>query len=143
MSIKSFFAKIYASTVVSKNKKWVNDPVGTQQKIFRELISDAKNTAFGKDHHFDEILNHADFVKNVPINDYEGLRKYVDRVVDGEENVLWPGKPIYFAKTSGTTSGAKYIPITKESMPSHIEGAKNAILYYINETGNADWSIYS
>lgn len=139
MSIKSFFAKIYASTVVSKNKKWVNDPVGTQQKIFRELISDAKNTAFGKDHHFDEILNHADFVKNVPINDYEGLRKYVDRVVEGEENVLWPGKPIYFAKTSGTTSGAKYIPITKESMPSHIEGAKNAILYYINETGNADF----
>lgn len=139
MSIKSFFAKIYAKTVVSKNKKWVDNPIETQEKIFKELISNAKNTAFGKDHNFDKIQNHTDFVKNVPINDYEGLRKYVDRVVQGEENVLWPGKPIYFAKTSGTTSGAKYIPITKESMPSHIEGAKNAILYYINETGNADF----
>jgi hypothetical protein len=59
--------------------------------------------------------------------------------VEGEENVLWPGKPLYFAKTSGTTSGAKYIPLTKESMPYHIKAARNAILEYIHETGNAEF----
>ena len=80
-----------------------------------------------------------DFAKNVPIRDYEALRPYVDRVVKGEENILWKGKPIYFAKTSGTTSGAKYISLTKESMPYHIEAARNAILSYIHETGNADF----
>lgn len=139
MSIKSFFAKIYAKTIVSKNQKWVDRPIETQEKIFQQLISEAKNTSFGKDHQFELIKTHADFANYVPINDYEGLKTYVDRVVAGESDVLWKGKPIYFAKTSGTTSGAKYIPITKESMPSHVDGAKNAILYYINETGNSDF----
>jgi phenylacetate-coenzyme A ligase PaaK-like adenylate-forming protein len=57
--------------------------------------------------------------------------------VAGEEDILWPGKPLYFAKTSGTTSGAKYIPLTKESMPTHIKAARNAILCYINQTKKA------
>jgi len=139
MSIKSFFAKIYANAIVSKNQKWIDEPIKTQQQIFNELIASAKNTTFGKEHHFSQITNHAQYVENVAINDYEGLKKYIDRVVNGEENVLWPGKPIYFAKTSGTTSGAKYIPITKESIPYHIEGAKNAILFYIKETGKANF----
>lgn len=139
MSIKSFFAKIYAKTVVSKNQKWIENPIDAQEKLFQYLINEAKNTSFGKDHGFQAIKSHEDFVNSVQINDYEGLKTYVDRVVKGEENVLWKGKPLYFAKTSGTTSGAKYIPITKESMPNHIDGAKNAILYYINETGNSDF----
>ena len=88
------------------------------------------------DHDFISINSHEDFVKRVPVRDYEALKPYVDKVVAGEANVLWKGKPLYFAKTSGTTSGAKYIPITKESMPSHVEAAKNAILLYIHQTGN-------
>ncbi|HBY68424.1 MAG TPA: hypothetical protein DEG69_12110, partial [Flavobacteriaceae bacterium] len=92
-----------------------------------------------KDHDFRNIKSHSHFAEKVPIRDYENLKPYVDRVVSGEENILWPGKPLYFAKTSGTTSGAKYIPITKESMPHHVEAARNAILCYINETGNADF----
>src|SRR5690606_13282999 len=99
----------------------------------------AKNTAFGKDHDFENIDSFEEFTKRVPIRDYEELKPYVDRVVSGEEDVLWPGKPLYFAKTSGTTSGAKYIPLTKESMPHHIQAARNAILCYINETGHADF----
>jgi len=70
------------------------------------------------------------------VRDYEALRPYVEKVVAGEADILWKGRPLYFAKTSGTTSGAKYIPITKESMPGHIEAAKNAILLYIHQTGN-------
>lgn len=111
----------------------------TQHKVFEDLIREARNTQFGLDHHFDQIKTFEDFAKNVPIRDYEGLKPYVDKVVKGEENVLWKGKPLYFAKTSGTTSGAKYIPLTKESMPFHIEAARNAILHYIHETGNADF----
>ncbi len=139
MSIKSFAAKIFANYVYSKTQKWAQNPVETQQKVFRELIEKAANTDFGKDHAFADIKSYEDFAKNVPIRDYEQLKTYVDKVVKGQENVLWPGKPLYFAKTSGTTSGAKYIPLTRESMPFHIEAARDAILHYIHETKNADF----
>lgn len=139
MSIKSFAAKIFAKHIHKKTQAWANNPVETQRKVFQELIHQAKDTIFGKDHHFSEIKTVEDFARQVPIRDYEALRPYVDRMVQGEENILWKGKPIYFAKTSGTTSGAKYIPLTKESMPFHIQAARNAILSYIHETGKADF----
>ena len=135
-SLKAFLAKPFAKYVSRTIKKWSSKPVETQDKVFRQLISKAQHTVFGRDHGFENIRNHEDFVKNVPIRDYEALKHYVERLVAGEENILWQGKPIYFAKTSGTTSGSKYIPITKESMPTHVEAARNAILMYINETGN-------
>jgi len=139
MSLKSFVAKIFARITYTKIQKWANDPVRSQEKVFQELISVGAKTAFGKDHDFININTHKDFVNRIPVRDYEGLKPYVERVVKGEENILWKGKPTYFAKTSGTTSGAKYIPITKESMPNHIEAARNAILCYIHETGNANF----
>ncbi len=139
MSIKSLAAKIFAKKVVSKTNKWVENPINTQQKVFQEIVANASNTVFGKDHNFSSIKSHSDFVNNVPVRDYEELKGYVNRVVDGEKNVLWPGLPIYFAKTSGTTSGAKYIPITKESIKYQVEASRNAILTYIHETGNTDF----
>jgi hypothetical protein len=139
MSLKSFLAKQFAKFIYKKTKSWADNPVETQQTVFEDIIRQAKNTQFGIDHHFDSINTFHDFSKKVPIRDYEALKPYVDRVVQGEENVLWKGKPLYFAKTSGTTSGAKYIPLTKESMPFHIEAARNAILHYIHETGKADF----
>jgi hypothetical protein len=139
MSIKSTAAKFFAKKIYNKTQAWVNEPIKTQNKVFLELIQEAKKTQFGIDHHFDTIKSFKDFSKQVPIRDYEELKPYVDRVVKGEPNVLWKGKPLYFAKTSGTTSGAKYIPLTKESMPFHIEAARNAILHYIHETGKADF----
>ncbi|THD69333.1 GH3 auxin-responsive promoter family protein [Robertkochia marina] len=139
MSIKAVGARIFARIVKHRIKKWASRPEATQEKVFRELIDQASKTTFGKDHDFENIRTHKDFTARVPIRDYEGLRPWVDQVVEGREDVLWPGKPIYFAKTSGTTSGAKYIPITKESMPFHIEAARNAILCYIAQTGNANF----
>jgi hypothetical protein len=139
MSIKSIAAKLFAKSIHNKTQKWASNPVETQQKVFNDLIRQAKETQFGKDHKFNEIKTFEDFAKQVPIRDYEELKPYVDRVVKGEENILWKGKPLYFAKTSGTTSGAKYIPLTKESMPFHIQAARNAILSYIHETGKADF----
>lgn len=137
LSLKSALAKPFAKRIRKTVLKWANNPIETQEKVFKNLISDATGTAFGKDHDFISINSHADFIKRVPVRDYEALKPYVDRVVAGDENILWNGKPLYFAKTSGTTSGSKYIPITKESMPTHVEAARNAILMYIAETGNA------
>jgi hypothetical protein len=139
LSIKSVLAKPFAKRISIKIKKWSNNPFETQEKVFQNLISEAAGTQFGKDHDFISINSYSDFVKRVPVRDYEDLKPYVERVVAGEEDVLWKGKPLYFAKTSGTTSGAKYIPISKESMPYHIEGARNAILMYIHETGKSQF----
>ena len=135
-SLKAFLAKVYAAIIYRKITKWASKPFETQNSVFKSLISDAASTKFGVDHGFTSINSHEDFVKRVPVRDYEALRPYVDKVVAGESDILWKGNPLYFAKTSGTTSGAKYIPITKESMSGHIEAAKNAILLYIHQTGN-------
>ncbi|WP_075342957.1 GH3 auxin-responsive promoter family protein [Tenacibaculum agarivorans] len=139
MSLKSFLALPFAKRAVKKVNKWAKKPIETQEKVFQYLVTEGCKTTFGKDHDFVSINSYEDFKKRVPVNDYEGLRPYVDRIVAGEENILWKGKPIYFAKTSGTTSGAKYIPITKESMPTHIKSARNALLFYINETKDASF----
>lgn len=139
MSLKAIAAKIFARSVYKSTMKWANNPVESQQNVFIDLIRQAKNTQFGIDHNFDKIKTFQDFSREVPIRDYEELKSYIDRVVNGEPNILWKGKPLYFAKTSGTTSGAKYIPLTAASMPYHIEAARNAILLYIHETGNTDF----
>jgi len=139
ISIKSFFAKIFAAHVSKKINTWASKPIETQDKVFKSLLETAKHTTFGKDHHFSSINNHEDFVKKVPVRDYENLKSYVIQVVDGKSDILWPGTPLYFAKTSGTTSGAKYIPITAPSIKAQVEASRNAILMYINETGNSDF----
>ncbi|MFD2100189.1 GH3 auxin-responsive promoter family protein [Flagellimonas iocasae] len=139
MSLKSFAAKIFAKRIAQKNEKWVQNPVVTQQKVFRELIAAGAQTQFGKDHNFSNISTPQDFADRVPVRDYEELKGYVQKIIEGQTDVLWPGRPIYFAKTSGTTSGAKYIPITKLSIKHQVEASRNAILNYIHETGNADF----
>ena len=139
MSIKSIAAKLFAKKIYKETQTWAKNPVVTQEKVFQDLIAQAAKTEFGKDHNFGAIKTFEDFAQQVPIRDYEMLKPYVDKVVQGESDILWKGKPLYFAKTSGTTSGAKYIPLTKESMPFHIEAARNAILHYIHETGKTSF----
>jgi len=139
MGLKAALSRPFAAIVNRRLNNLRMHAVELQQKTFEYLIANAKNTAFGKAHHFDHIRSYNNFKKNVPIVDYENLRPYIDRVIKGEENVLWPGKPAYLAKTSGTTSGIKYIPISKQSMPEHIRAARNALLSYIYETGKADF----
>ena len=114
--------------------------VADQQHIFAQLIKTGQKTQFGKDHQFAQIKSHDDYVKQVPIRDYEAFRTYIDLIKEGKHNVLWKGVPIYFAKTSGTTSGVKYIPITKDSIPNHINTARNALLCYMAETGNTKFA---
>ena len=134
MGIKASLSKPFAKYIVKKNLKWVNNPIEAQENTLKNLIDQAKNTVFGKDHSFSSIGSYEDFKTNVPVNDYEGLKHYVDRMVEGEEDVLWKGRPLYWSKTSGTTSGTKYIPLSKESIDHHITAARDSILYYINES---------
>ena len=132
---RSILVRPYAQYISSQVKKQAKNAVSDQKDLFKSLIDTAKDTNFGKDHGFDGIKNHKDFVKQVPIRDYEGLKPFIEMMISGEEDVLWPGKPKYYAKTSGTTSGVKYIPITHDSMPTHINMARNAMMNYVVKSG--------
>ena len=136
MALKSFFGYYFAKYIVKKNGSWIKNAVKSQDKLRKFIIDRAKNTKFGKEHNFSKISNYEEWKKLVPIRDYEGLKPYIDLVISGENDVLWPGKPLYFSKTSGTTSGSKYIPISKHSMKYHIIAARDAILAYIYESKN-------
>lgn len=135
MGLKSVLSRPYAALVVWQIGKWKKNALKAQNKTFVNLVKTASKTQFGKHHAFNTIKTYQDFKRLVPVRDYEDLKLFIDNAVAGQANVLWPGKPLYFAKTSGTTSGVKYIPITKQSMPYHIKAAKNALLCYINQTG--------
>ena len=137
MGIRSILSKPIAKWIVYDQKKWALNPGKFQSNLFRKLIKSGSKTQFGRDHQFNEIRNHTDFTQRVPIRDYEGLKPYINEILKGKKDVLWPGQPAYLAKTSGTTSGVKYIPITKDSIPNHINSARNALLSYVNETGKS------
>ncbi|MDC3104769.1 GH3 auxin-responsive promoter family protein [bacterium] len=136
-TIKSKLSLVFAKYVVKQNNSWKKNPLIFQKKIMLKLIDRAKNTSFGKDHSFGSIKNYEDFKKNIPIRDYEDLSKYIDLIKQGKKNILWPGYPKYLCKTSGTTSGTKYIPLTTESIKNHLRPARDAILSYLNETKNS------
>lgn len=140
MKIKAFLAKPYASIVHSRLRKGMTTAVADQQAILQQLLKYGGNTIFGKEHHLNEIKTYEEYKQAVPLRDYEAIRPYIDQIKEGQQNVLWRGKPIYFAKTSGTTSGVKYIPITKDSIPNHINTARDALLCYMAESGNTDFA---
>ena len=136
MGIRSTLSRPLAAYVVQQQKQWSLAPEKTQDRVFRQLIAGAKNTKFGQDHAFAQIDHYEQFKRLVPVRDYEGLKPYVDQILAGQSDVLWPGKPAYLAKTSGTTSGVKYIPITADSVPNHINSARDALLNHVHERGN-------
>lgn len=140
MKIKSLLAKPFASYIYKGIKKGMATAVEDQEAILKDLLKTGKLTEFGKEHHFDNVQGHEQYRQAVPIRDYEQFKPYIDRIKEGRHNVLWKGRPIYFAKTSGTTSGIKYIPISKESISNHINSARNALLCYIENSGNSQFT---
>jgi len=140
MNLKSLLAKPFAHFIANKVKKEAQQAVSDQTSIFKALLKGVKNTQFGKDHGLDAVLDYEGFKKAVPIRDYEQFVPYINLIKEGKQNILWKGLPIYFAKTSGTTSGVKYIPITKDSIDNHINTARNALLCYMAETGNTGFA---
>ena len=137
MGTRSKLARPFASVINAQTRKWASRPYLFQERIRKNIVARAATTQFGKDHHFSELRSYDDFREGVPVKDYEGLKPYFDRVAGGHPDILWPGKPAYLSKTSGTTSGTKYIPVTKDSIPNHINSARNALLSYVHETGNS------
>jgi len=133
MNIKSLLAKPFAGVIQRQINKEQLSAVEDQQSILNQLVKIGKTTIFGKEHGLDQVKTYEDFKKAVPIRDYEAFKPYIEQIKKGTQNVLWKGRPIYFAKTSGTTSGVKYIPITKDSIGNHINGARNAILSYMSQ----------
>lgn len=136
MNLKSLLARPFAGYIHRQLERSKEQAVADQERIWKSLMAVLSKTEFGKDHHIQSVSNVQEFRQAVPIRDYEALKPYIQKIKEGRHNVLWKGRPIYFAKTSGTTSGTKYIPITKESIPNHINTARNALLNYMVETGN-------
>lgn len=133
-SFREISARYLAAFTTRRMEKWKSDAAEKQLKILTNLIHAASGTQFGKDHDFSEITDYPSFREKVPVKDYEGIKPYIEQAIAGEANILWPGKPRYFCKSSGTTSGTKYIPISRESMPNHIRSARNSLLNYLHET---------
>jgi hypothetical protein len=140
MKFKSFLAKPYAAIVHNKIRKEMVHAVASQQAMLQQLLKTGSKTSFGSEHKLQQVRSYDEYRQAVPIRDYEGFRSYIDQIKAGQQNVLWRGKPIYFAKTSGTTSGVKYIPITRDSISNHIDTAKNALLCYMAESGNTSFA---
>jgi hypothetical protein len=140
LKLKSILAKPFASYVARQVKRDKENALAHQEDIFKALLKKAANTIFGKQYKFSEIKTYEDFTTNVPLFDFEDLKPFIEQIKEGKQNVLWPGKPIYLAKSSGTTSGVKYLPITKDSISNHINAARNALLLYMNETGNTQFA---
>lgn len=138
MGYKSTISKPYCNWIARDTAKWRANAVKDQNKILKHLVKKARNTRFGKDHNFHSISDHGSFSAQVPLRDYEALRPYIEMILSGDKDVLWPGKPKYLAKTSGTTSGVKYIPITKDSIPNHMRTATSAFLNVASQSGMED-----
>lgn len=136
MKIKSVLAKPFAGYIYKTIQKNKLTAVSDQEQILKQLIKVGRGTDYGKELGLDKVNGYEEYKQAVPIRDYEQIRPWIDKIIEGKHNVLWKGVPLYFAKTSGTTSGAKYIPITKESVSNHFGTARNAALCYAAETGN-------
>ena len=139
MGFRATLLRPYAKSIARSINRWSADALGCQNRVLKNLLRQAAGTAFGRDHHFDEIHDYEAFRQAVPIQDYEDLKVYIERIKHGEKDVLWPGQPAYFAKTSGTTSGVKYIPMSKASTPLHFGTARNAVFNYFARTGHGQW----
>ncbi len=137
MSLKSYLSIPISQFIVSRQNKSMKNAIYLQKKIMKKLVKKSDKTLFGLDHDFSKIKNYQNFKENIPIREYEDFKYYIEKILNNEKNILWPGIPKYFAKTSGTTSGTKYIPITRQSIPNHIFSANkicslNFMIYHMN-----------
>ncbi|HXB30569.1 MAG TPA: GH3 auxin-responsive promoter family protein [Puia sp.] len=140
MKFKSFLAKPFASYIYRSTRKELSSALEDQENILKSLLKTGSKTVFGREHHLETVKTYEEFKSAIPVRDYEQFKTYIDQIKQGKHNVLWPGQPIYFAKTSGTTSGIKYIPISKDSISNHINSARNTLLCYMAETGNSSFA---
>ena len=140
MGFKSLLARPLAALVHARREAVLRDPAAAQARVLTALLRRARDTAFGRAHGFARLRGAADFATAVPVRTYEELLPdWLARTQRGEPDVLWPGRPAYLTQTSGTTSGTKLLPLTRESIPAHIGGARDALLAYVHRTGRAQF----
>ena len=137
--IKKKIALIWAKKHVAEAFTFKKIAVEDQEKLLLSLVKTAEKTLFGREHQFENIHAISDFQNKVQIADYEDLKPYIEKVKKGQRNILWTETPQYFAKTSGTTSGSKYIPISKEGMPFQLNAARSALFHYMAQKNNSDF----
>ncbi|WP_262150604.1 GH3 auxin-responsive promoter family protein [Chryseobacterium foetidum] len=137
--LKKNIAVVWAKKHVAQTESFKKNAPQLQEELLLSLVQTAEKTLFGRTFNFEDIKTVKDFQDKVAINDYEDLKPYIEKVKKGQRSILWPETPEYFAKTSGTTSGSKYIPISKEGMPFQVKGAQSALFHYIAKKNNADF----
>lgn len=137
--MKKYFATAFARSQIRRADRFIAHPVETQQKLLSRFLATAADTAFGREHGFGDIRTYQQYRQRVPLCTYEDLRGYIQRIAEGERDVLWPGRPAYFAKTSGTTSGTKYIPLTREGLACQVRATRDMLLRYILSSGQVDF----
>ena len=121
-------------------QNWSNHPVAAQRQVLQDLVSAGQYTEFGKKYNFEKLFTLKEFKKKVPIHEYDNIKSYINRMVEGEDNVLWNTPVKWFAKSSGTTSDkSKFIPISDESLAdNHFKAAKDVLTNYYNNFPGSD-----
>lgn len=119
---------------------WMHNPVAAQREVLQHLVTAAQYTEFGKKHDFSSLFNIRSFKEAVPIHEYDDIKIYIERMMNGEENVLWNTPIKWFAKSSGTTSDkSKFIPVSEESLEDgHYKAAKDVLTIYYNNFPYSD-----
>ena len=120
--------------------QWLTDPFNAQREVLQDLVTHAQHTEIGRKYNFHETFNIRSFKKRVPIHEYDDLKPYIERLMKGEQNLLWDTPVYWFAKSSGTTSEkSKFIPVTEESLEDcHYQGAKDVLTLYYNWNPESD-----
>ncbi len=140
MGVSAILLKMLAKKEYSKYSKNINSALKEQSNTFKNILAKGHNSVFGKQKKLAKNTTYEQFQKLVPVGDYETIRPFISRISNGEKNILTTGKPLYFAITSGTVSGAKYIPLTKKMMFFQTQAIKELLLLYAYQTNNYNMS---
>ena len=139
MNLTSIVNKLYFQPRRRELERYINKGEEMQHEILQYLVKRGKDTEYGRKYLFSTINNYNDFAQNIPLNTYEELKGYIDRMRHGERNILWPGQVKWYAKSSGTTNDkSKFIPITHEGLQNvHYQGGKDVLAYYLSNNPNS------
>ncbi len=121
-------------------ENWITYPVSAQRNVLQHLVTQAQYTEFGRKYHFSKLFTVKDFKKTIPVHEYNDLKPYIKRMMEGEQNILWNTPINWFAKSSGTTSDkSKFIPISDESLKdNHFKGSKDVLTNYYKNFPDSD-----
>ncbi len=140
MKLVNSAVSLYFRSRYYRIERFINQPIETQRQVFKSLIQDAKHTQWGKQYQYNSIKNEKDFAKQVPVGDYESHKAYINQMMHGEADVLWPGKIEWYSKSSGTTNDkSKYLPVSNSAVKeTHMRGPRDTLTIYHNNYDNAN-----